>query len=216
MCWNAQISLNTFLFSSFVLALVIYNNSYTKYKIQELNDKWMYIFLISVILMQLLEFLIWKNINKKVLNNLFSILATTLLIIQPIASLMLLKNIKLRNMLLTSYASLAFPYSIYKFSTKYINSTISANGHLKWNFFDSGKLVSLFWMFFFLFSFVYEGKWLGLIFGLTVLLMSFLNNNKDKSMWSMWCWGVNTISIYYAFYILIFLPFLEKRNIFCQ
>lgn len=38
MCWNEHVSLNTFLFSSFVLALIVYNNSYTKYKIQELNN----------------------------------------------------------------------------------------------------------------------------------------------------------------------------------
>jgi hypothetical protein len=38
MCWNKEISLNTFLFSSFVLILIIYNNAYTQYKIKELNN----------------------------------------------------------------------------------------------------------------------------------------------------------------------------------
>ena len=53
MCWNESVSLNTFLFSSFVLLLIIYNNYYTKYKIPELNNVWIYLFLASFISMQL-------------------------------------------------------------------------------------------------------------------------------------------------------------------
>jgi hypothetical protein len=41
--FNEHVSLNTFLFSGFILALIIYNNAFTKYKIQELNDKWVYL-----------------------------------------------------------------------------------------------------------------------------------------------------------------------------
>ena len=54
MCWNASVSLNTFLFSSFILGLIIYNNLFTKYKIQHLNNIWAYLFLSSFILMQLI------------------------------------------------------------------------------------------------------------------------------------------------------------------
>ena len=53
MCWNESVSLNTFLFSSFVLLLVMYNNYYTKYKITELDNVWIYLFLASFIFMQL-------------------------------------------------------------------------------------------------------------------------------------------------------------------
>lgn len=209
MCWNAEVSLNTFLFSAIVLALVIYNNSFTKYKIQELNDKWMYIFIISVILMQLIEFFIWKNVNNKFYNNIFSTFAAFLLVIQPITSLMLLKNIQLRNLLLSLYSSLAIPYSIYKSLTNNMRSIVTRNGHLRWNFFGGGAIVSIIWFFFFLFSFIYERKWFGLIFGIIALIMAYLNNSIDGSVWSMWCWGVNLLAIYYAIYILIYLPFLD-------
>jgi len=213
MCWNAEVSLNTFLFSSFVLVLIIYNNSFTKYKIQELNNKWLYIFLISIILMQLIEFLIWKNINNKFYNNLFSISATILLIIQPITSLMILTNKQIRDVLLICYLLITIPYAIYKFSTKYIHSEVSTCGHLKWDFFTTSPIIWIVWLFFFLFSFIYEKKWFGIIFGLSVLLISFINYNNDKTVGSMWCWGVNSLAIYYAFYLLIYLPFLEKNSI---
>ena len=44
MCWNKEVSLNTFIFSIFVLLLIMYNNAYTQYKIEELNSIWVYLF----------------------------------------------------------------------------------------------------------------------------------------------------------------------------
>ena len=70
MCWNAEVSLNTFLFSSFVLCLIIYNNTYTQYKIKDFNNIWIYLFFVSFILMQLFEFFIWRNVDNKLYNKL--------------------------------------------------------------------------------------------------------------------------------------------------
>jgi len=163
--------------------------------------------------MQLIEFFIWKNISNKFYNNIFSIAATLLVIIQPIISIMILSNIQLRNMLLILYLSLAIPYSIYKFSTKNIHSVISERGHLRWKFFEITPIIWLVWFLFFTFSFIYEKKWFGLIFGIVALLITFINYKSDHTMWSMWCWSVNSIMIYYAFYLLLYLPFLEKSEI---
>ena len=44
MCWNQHVSLNTFIFSMFVLLLIAYNNEYTQYKIPELNNIVIYYF----------------------------------------------------------------------------------------------------------------------------------------------------------------------------
>jgi len=213
MCWNASVSLNTFLFSAFVLCLIIYNNSFTKYKIDELNNKWVYLFMASVLFIQLIEFFIWKNINNKFYNNIFSISAALLLIMQPVASIMILTNVKLRNLLLISYLVLAIPFTIYKFSTTHIHSVISESGHLRWQFFGATSITWITWLCFFLFSFVYEKKWVGLFLGSTALLITFINYNNDHTLGSMWCWSVNSIMIYYAFYLLIVLPFKEKLGI---
>ena len=213
MCWNENVSLNTFLFSSFVLVLIIYNNSFTQYKIQELNNKWIYIFMASFIFMQLIEFFIWRNIDNKFYNNIFSIAAALLLLVQPIASMMILTNKHIRNLLLISYLFFAIPISIYKFSTKRIYSEISESGHLKWFMFGATPIMWVGWQFFFLFSLVYEKKWFGLIFGVVSLFIAFLNYKNDNTVWSMWCWGANSVMIYYAAYLLIYLPFLEKNSI---
>jgi len=213
MCWNASVSLNTFLFSSFVLALIVYNNSYTKYKIQELNNPWVYVFIVTVISMQLIEFFLWRNIHNKFYNNLFSICAVLLILIQPIASLMILQNVSLRNTLLFVYLLGAIPYSIYQFSTRYIHTTVNKNGHLIWNYFAAYGITWAFWLFFLLFSFFYQKNAGAAIIALLTLLVAFFNYRKDNSVGSMWCWGINSIMIYYALYLLIYLPFLEKNSV---
>jgi len=211
MCWNAAVSLNTFLFSSFALLLIIYNNSFTKYKIKELNNKWTYIFFALIILMQLIEFFLWRNINNKYYNNLFSILAISLLVIQPIAGIMIIKTTTIRNVLLFVYLLLAIPYSIYQFSTKKIHTTVSKNGYLEWHFFKNSFLVLFVWFFCVFFSIIYEKIWTLVIFSIITLIILFIKY-RDTA-WSRWCWVINSIMIYYIIYLLLFLPFLEQMQI---
>ena len=214
MCWNKDISLNTFLFSSFVLLLIIYNNTYTQYKIKELDNIWAYLFFVSFILMQLIEYFIWRNVNDPIYNNLFSIMATLLLIMQPIASAMLITNNTVRTNILSLYLVFTIPLTIYRLFTKKINSTVSPLNHLKWNFilYENSiieKIFFLVWFIFFLFPLFYEGKTLGLLFGLLTFIIILYNYYKDKTVGSMWCWVVNSLMLYYAGYLLLYLPFYK-------
>ena len=76
MCWNENISLNTFIFSTFVLIFIYYNNNYTQYKTKEFNDWKLYVLFFSFIIMQLVEYFLWKSIREKNTynNTLFSII----------------------------------------------------------------------------------------------------------------------------------------------
>ena len=69
MCWNQYVSINTFVFSVFVLLLIMYNNKYSPYKIKELDNIYAYIFLMSFFTMQLIEFFLWRNLDNKELNK---------------------------------------------------------------------------------------------------------------------------------------------------
>ena len=163
--------------------------------------------------MQFIEFFIWRNINNKFYNHIFSICATFLIILQPMISLMILTNIKLRNLLLVCYLLLAIPYSIYKFFTKNIHTVVSEKKHLRWIFFELSPFIFIIWLFFFLFRYFYEKKYFGIIFAFITLVIAFINYKNDYTVGSMWCWSVNSIMIYYSFYLLIYLPFLEKNKI---
>jgi uncharacterized membrane protein HdeD (DUF308 family) len=211
MCWNAEVSLNTFLFSSFMLFLIIYNNLYTQYKIVEFKNLWVCLFFVSFILMQLIEFFIWKTINNKYYNNIFSIIATLLILLQPVASLMILSNIDLRNKLLIVYSLLVIPYSIYKFNNQNIHTIISSNKHLHWKFFNFSLIEKFIWLFFILFSLFYEGLWIALLFGIITLIVMLYFYHKDHTVGSMWCWIINSVFIILGCYLLFYLPFLENQ-----
>ena len=219
MCWNAEVSLNTFAFSTFVLGMIIYNNAYTQYKIPELNNIYVYLLFFSVISIQLVEFFIWRNIDNKYYNHLFSLVACGLLLLQPFFSIMTTSNINIRNIVLVGYIFLAVPYFLYQSSTKYVHSIVTKSGHLKWEMVDIDKNSYLrilnwsIWLFFFLFSFLYNLHIIGFLFLVIILGIVSYNYFQDNSIGSMWCWLVNSISIYYAGYLLIYLPFCENRKI---
>ena len=195
MCWNKDVSLNTFIFSFSILLLIMYNNAYTKYKIKELNDIWMYLLLFSFIIIQFIEYFIWLNIDNPYYNNVFTICDTLVFIIQPIMGIMIIKNKKLRNFLLYTYLLLAIPFSIYQFNTINIYSVISEKGHLSWKSFNTPTFGCILWLFFFLFGIIYEKKWIGIIFGIITLIITYLNYKNDNTIWSMWCWSINSIAI---------------------
>ena len=209
MCWNETVSLNTFIFSMGALLLIMYNNAYTKYKIEELNNKWVYFFFASFISMQLVEFFIWRNIDNKYYNRVFSIIGVFVLFSQPIFSLMILQNIKLRNWLLATYF-LGLPYVIYKVLTTDIYSERSDNGHLRWVFVKTPDVLFALWLFFFIFSLVYNKHFFGCMLALGLLGISIYKYKKHGTYTSMWCWISNSVMIYYIIYLLIVLPFLEK------
>jgi hypothetical protein len=140
-------------------------------------------------------------------------LATILLFFQPIASMMILTNNTIRNSLLGIYLIIAVPFMIYRFLTKKIYSEITSSNHLHWNmvFYDNiHEHVSFFiWLFFFLFPLFYQGYFYGFLFGLLTFIIITYKYYKDKSVGSMWCWIVNTVMLYYAAYLLIYLPFYK-------
>jgi hypothetical protein len=209
MCWNSEVSMNTFIFSMFVLIMIIYNNNYTQYKIKDIGF-YEYMFFFSFIIMQLNEFFLWKTIDNSFYNQLFSITGSIILLLQPIASIFLIKNVLLRNKLLYAYLLLSIPYSIYKFSTKKIHTKISPLKHLNWDYFSLSPLLLSGWFFFLLIGGFYEKKWTFLFFGISTVLISYYYYIQDETNSSMWCWSLNSIMIYYAAYLLLYLPFKER------
>ena len=214
MCWNKEVSLNTFLFSSFVFLLILYNNHYTFYKIPEFDRFWMCAFMGIIILMQLVEYFIWINIDNIFYNKLFTSLAMLIIFFQPITTIMNISNITTKQILLISYLGLMIPFGLINYN-KNIYSTVSPNNHLNWNLINYenkfAKIICIAWFFFFLFPLFYQGHQLGFLFGIFTLCVMTYNYINDNTIESMWCWIVNSIMIYYAGYLLFYLPYISKK-----
>lgn len=215
MCWNQQVSMNTFLFSSFVILLAMYNNTYTQYKMNESNA--FYVFCMTGVSMQLAEFFLWRNLHTEY-NRLFTYLAYFILLIQPVASLMIISNQSLRNTLLTLYIVVSIGYIASKIPFLSTAKTVKTNmGHLDWfngknkrEWFDI--LYISVWFFCLLFGLFYERKFVYFLFGIVTLMIVSVWLASDKGTGSVWCWVVNSLSIYLACYLLFYLPFRETTK----
>lgn len=214
MCWNQYISLNTFTFSVFVLLLIAFNNKYSSYKLEEFTNPYMYFFIMSFVSMQLIEFFLWRNLNNEFMNRLFSSLGLLLLTIQPIASLTLLKNIPLRNKLITIYSIPSLIFIIYQFYTKKFITSISEAGHLKWDWTKSHKIISIllygFYLVFLYFSLFYNKQYISILLTLPLFFVIYLFYTKDDTAGSIWCWSINISMLYFLIKLLIYLPYKEK------
>jgi uncharacterized membrane protein HdeD (DUF308 family) len=166
--------------------------------------------MLSFILMQLIEYFIWKNIDKPTLNSFFSVLASCLLVMQPMASIMLLPpNIRIKVMI--PYLLLAIPFFIYRYNTKPQFSSVSKLKHLHWNtiLYNDEPIPIVIWLSFFLLPLLYRGSVLGFLFSSLTMLIMVYYYYRDRTFGTMWCWIVNIVMIYFAFYLLFYLPFYK-------
>jgi hypothetical protein len=166
----------------------------------------MYLFLASFIFMQLIEFFIWRNLHNAY-NHLFSVLALLLVSVQPLISLSMLPA-TLRTILMVAYVALVGGYMAPRLNSN-IHSEVSKSGHLQWWFLKTPNEVSMVWLFFFLFSFVYHKMWWVVALAALTIGVSRYTYAKDKTISSMWCWMANGYMLLLALYLLVWLPYQE-------
>ena len=218
MCWNQYVSINTFVFGIFGLLLIFFNNKYSSYKLPAFKNEYTYLFLLSFIFMQLIEFLLWRNLHNRNLNRIFSTLGLFLLVVQPFASLCLLTNISLRNKLLLLYSIPAIIFFVYNLFNTNIHTVISPCNHLSWKwtsyFYNNIAIefiVKSYYFFFLFFSLVYNGYYKS-IFLLLFYLIFMYYFHKDGSTGSIWCLFVNVVVLYFVIKILVVMPYNEITN----
>ncbi len=230
MCWNETISLNTFIFSVAVMGFIYYNNTYTKYKIEEFKNPFMYIFMISVSIMQLIEYFLWKAIqtNNHKMNNIFSIIGSLVLLFQPYTLSLMINDNTIRYFVSNFYLLFAIPFIGFKYYgnlDKFTTSVSNKSNGLRWEWFLDFKYewlgVMMYWIIA-LPSLYYLPRPFS-IFILTTLFITFIGyrlvENKFMSWtWgSKWCWTLNLFMLYYLIKLMIVIPFKDmKSNLFCK
>lgn len=186
MCWNASISINTYIFTTFASLFAYYNNVINIYNL---------LFIQSVAVMQLVEYFVW---SKTFSNMWLSIIGLIIVLIQPIFSILQISiNNKYRNWLLGLYLIAVFiQYGIVNPWNNIDFQTIPAkNGHLKWKW----TLTTIFgsiWSIFLLFPLWINKYYIPFWFGLFTFLYFAIKNNGTYTVGSMWCWIANLVSIF--------------------
>jgi len=186
MCWSAEVSLKTFLFSGsvFILAFILHI-----FKVKIL------ILYFYFILMQLIEFFLWRNLNDKEWNHLFSYMAFLLLTIHPLAFTLIVSDSNIQMYFIFLYIFF-LSFTLYIHETEKIDYSVSVakNGHLSWLW------VKKYWKSYFvyiLFFFVLliEKFYITFIIILATYIYSMVSYYNEGTFSSMWCWSSNILGI---------------------
>jgi hypothetical protein len=186
---NADISLQTFLFGIVGIIVGVQNGMSLPFAF----------FCFTIALMQFIEYIVWTFYDNKTVNYASSIAASSLLWIQPIASILTLPNGVVRNGMLLVYGLLSVFGQFFQRKTDY-SMTRAANGHLSWNWMDQSHPQYYFSLIVYLF-FLFVPLWMNKLYdvvglGAVTLAVSLYTYWQYNTWGSMWCWIVNAIVMY--------------------
>ena len=217
MCWNQDISINTFVFSCLALVFIYYTNTFTRYKTHLFDNPVVYLFFLSVVSMQLIEFFLWRNLKNPVINKYLSKLASFLFILQPFFLILIIPVLATRYMMLFIYSIYMLTYLFYKkmYSPVNFHTSVGKNGHLSWEFVNLKGFESIFallYLLIYLSAIFIINNPLLIIFLIPAFIIS-LFYYKDQTIGTMWCWISNLFLLYLIINILIFKPYLEYNGL---
>ena len=186
MCWNEEVSLNTFLYGTISAIIVIFLN---KIPIRTI------LLVYTVSLIQLMEYFTWKNINNKEVIHYLSISGIFILLLQ----VLLISNNNLKNKeKLFSYIIIFILTIIifyYNFQNYKFHMEKGENGHLKWLWVDFPDYFLLLGLILWIYPPIRNKNYISLLFIITTILISYYYYYKYKTWGSMWCYIGNVFWI---------------------
>jgi len=152
-------------------------------------------FCFTIVCMQFIEYIVWTYYDNEDINRQASIAASTLLWLQPVASILLIPSLNIKLILLVSYCVLSMIGQAITQKTDYSMKRAS-NGHLSWNFLEKDSFINLAVYMLFLFIPIFmTGSFELLTIAVGMLDVSFYSYWRSNTWGSMWCWLVNSIVI---------------------
>jgi len=196
MCWNAEVSLNSFIFGaiSFIIVIAINTIDY-KYLLSPL----------AVTSMQLVEYFAWKNINNKTAIAFISLMGMSVIILQLLIINIIILHGKELIIVLIALLLGSLVVLTYVLNNNKLRMEKGINGHLVWYWADVPLPLLIFILsFYFYASFKNNGKFkLIIIMAFILLLISIYSYYKYKTWGSMWCYYSNYGWIFIIGYSLL-------------
>lgn len=198
MCYNFDISLNTWFFVLFLCIYMILN--YQQYTL------WIPIFTLIYTQIQLLEAILWANIKNLEINEKTTKYISYLLWAQPLANFILAYNYS-KNVDLIKYIIIYSFINIYNYTSAQSDtfiSTIGENGHLVWNRINNShnisilgnNLFNIIYLYGMLVPFLYmdsNEKYIPLSIGILTFFNTITKYNKEFG--SMWCYHATILPL---------------------
>jgi len=187
MCWNAEVSLNTFIFGtiSAIIAIII-----NKYPLSTL------LLVYTISLIQLMEYFAWRNIHNKRRIFYISIFGTLILLLQLILISYIYLNEKERKYGYITIFILASIAIFYNFVNNKFHMERGENGHLKWLWADLPIPLLILGLILWIYPPIRKRNVIVSIAIIITLSISLYNYYKYKTWGSMWCYIGNIFWIF--------------------
>jgi len=197
MCWNAQVSLNTFIYAC-ISSIIVYNLGVIRLEA--------IIIILVVSSMQLLEYFIWTHIKDDDMNELLSKIGLFIIFIQLLLIINFNKYQIIRPYLILSFMFFVILFILTDFRNVNFKTSIASNGHLRWHWLE----IPTFWIIIFLCYYLIpillndkNDKYYQFAFIFSTLLISLYTYYKYKTWGSMWCYISNLSWILLIIYSII-------------
>jgi len=211
MCWNPDISINTFLFACLSLVFIFLANTYSKYKIQTFDNPLVYLLFIEIAAIQLVEFFLWRNLHNKPINKLFSRIASYVILSQPFTLIFMINKPLMKKILLLLYGIFIIIHNI--FLAPRLNTTVGVNGHLSWDWLNCKPIFLFTGLLFYLVPLLFIDKPVLSFFIIILLFTTLISYFRYNTFGTMWCWVSNFILLYFILEILIIKPFYDYKSL---
>ena len=187
MCWNASVSLNTYIFGLFASSFAYYNGT---------TDLLGFLLFQSFTIMQLIEYFIWSKIFS---NRLLSQIALFFILCQPVLNILKIQKMPelIPYLLVAYFIFIIIVYTIITpLNTLDFTSVPSKNGHLAWKWLTWNIYIIVIWYAFLSARWIIDKMYIILAFVTTALIISIILYKETRTWGSMWCWIANIISFY--------------------
>jgi hypothetical protein len=195
MCWNAEVSLNTFILGSIaaIIAIILNVVPYT-----------LILLVYTVSLIQLMEYYTWTNINDKKIVYYLSIIGISILFLQVIIlNYNYVKNKKERNVMYILIILFALSAILYDYINNKFTMEKAENGHLKWSWIDLPLPFIFIIIFLYLYPTSKSKTKISFVLTLITISISLYNWFKYKTWGSMWCYMANFLWAIIIIYSII-------------
>lgn len=209
MCWNADISINTFVFACFALLFILFSNTFTKYKSTMFENPLYYLLFFEIASVQLIEFFLWRNLKNKYLNQKLSSFILLLIVLHQLTLILIVPNKIFKYILLFLFILFIIIYqSLYSGYKNY--TTVAKNGHLLWEVFNKNTtLLFIVGLLFYIIPVLLIGNVTLYLIMFPVFILSFYYYYKYRTFGTMWCWVTNFALLYFIIDILLIQPYYE-------
>lgn len=183
MCWNASVSLNTFVLSVFAIMFATTNKVIVPVK------AFYYLLFVS---MQLVEYFTWKHMKDRNMNRILSQIGLVIIILLPLGGMLAFFK-RTPTWLLGAY--LLFVLVMLSIHSINYSMTRASNGHLAWNWLRFPSWVVMVYFLFWLSPYLIQQNWTLVAIHSTLFLTVYYTYLKTDTWGSMWCWISNFFSL---------------------